>query len=98
AAIVVDDGARRVLSWFESRPLFGRAVVVTRAREQASELRRRLEALGAEGVELPAIPIEPVPFDLPDLDRYGWLVFTSANGVAAFFDRGLAPAGLDARA
>ena len=98
AAIVVGEVARLDLSWFESRPLFGRAVVVTRAREQASELRRRLEALGAEVVELPAITIEPVPFDLPDLDRYGWLVFTSANGVAAFFDRGLAPAGLDARA
>ncbi|HKA92311.1 MAG TPA: uroporphyrinogen-III C-methyltransferase, partial [Acidimicrobiia bacterium] len=98
AAIVVGEVARLDLTWFESRPLFGRSVVVTRAREQASELRRRLEALGAEVVELPAIAIEPVAFDLPDLARYRWLVFTSANGVAAFFDRGLAPAGLDARA
>ena len=98
AAIVVGDVARLDLSWFESRPLFGRSVVVTRAREQASELRRRLEALGAEVVELPAITVESLPFDLPDLGRYRWLVFTSANGVAAFFDRGLAPARLDARA
>lgn len=98
AAIVVGEVARLDLAWFESRPLFGRSVVVTRAREQASELRRRLEALGAEVVELPVITIEPVAFDVPDLDRYRWLVFTSANGVAAFFDRGLAPAGRDARA
>ncbi|HMG28034.1 MAG TPA: uroporphyrinogen-III C-methyltransferase [Acidimicrobiia bacterium] len=98
AAIVVGEVAGLDLAWFESRPLFGRSVVVTRAREQASELRRRLEALGAEVVELPAITIEPVRFDVPDLDRYRWLVFTSANGVAAFFGRGLAPAGLDARA
>jgi uroporphyrinogen III methyltransferase / synthase len=98
AAIVVGDVAGLDLSWFESRPLFGRSVVVTRAREQASELRRRLEGLGAEVIELPAIAIEPVSFDVPDLDRYRWLVFTSANGVVAFFDRGLAPAGLDARA
>ena len=97
-AIVVGEVARLDLAWFESRPLFGRSVVVTRAREQASELRRRLEALGAEVVELPGITIEPIRFDVPDLNRYGWLVFTSVNGVAAFFDRGLAPAGLDARA
>ena len=41
------------LAWFEHRPLFGRTVVVTRAREQASELRARLEELGAEVIELP---------------------------------------------
>jgi uroporphyrinogen III methyltransferase/synthase len=73
-------------------------VVVTRAREQASELRQRLEALGAEVIELPAIAIEPVDFALPPLDRYTWLVFTSANGVTAFLERGLTPAGLDVRA
>jgi uroporphyrinogen III methyltransferase / synthase len=98
AAIVVGEVAGLDLAWFETRPLFGRSVVVTRAREQASELRHRLEGLGAEVVELPAIAVEPVPFDLPDLGRYRWLVFTSANGVRAFFHRGLSPAGLDARA
>ena len=98
AAIVVGEVAGLDLAWFETRPLFGRSVVVTRAREQASELRHRLESLGAEVIELPAIAIEPLAFDVPDLSRYAWLVFTSANGVAAFFDRGLAPAGLDARA
>jgi uroporphyrinogen III methyltransferase/synthase len=98
AAIVVGEVAALDLSWFESRPLFGRSVVVTRAREQASELRQRLEALGAEVIELPAIAIEPVDFALPPLDRYTWLVFTSANGVTAFLERGLTPAGLDVRA
>jgi uroporphyrinogen III methyltransferase/synthase len=98
SAIVVGAVAALDLAWFERRPLFGRRVVVTRAREQASELRTRLEQLGAEVIELPSIALEPVDFSLPALDRYAWLVFTSANGVQAFFDRGLAPAGLDSRA
>ena len=98
SAIVVGDVAALDLSWFEARPLFGRSVVVTRAREQASELRTRLEDLGAEVIELPAIAISPIDFTVPALDAYEWLVFTSVNGVRAFFDRGLAPAGLDARA
>ncbi len=98
SAIVIGDVAALDLSWFEARPLFGRSVVVTRAREQASELRTRLEDLGAEVIELPAIAITPIDFTVPALDAYDWLVFTSVNGVRAFFDRGLAPAGLDARA
>jgi uroporphyrinogen III methyltransferase/synthase len=98
AAIVVGDVAALDLSWFETRPLFGRRVVVTRAREQASGLRSRLERLGADVVELPAIEIEPLDVTVPDLAGCEWLVFTSANGVAGFFERGLAPAGLDARA
>jgi uroporphyrinogen III methyltransferase/synthase len=98
SAIVVGDVAALDLSWFESRPLFGRSVVVTRAREQASGLRHRLIALGAEVIELPAITIEPIEVVVPDLGQYHWLVFTSANGVDAFFDLGLAPAGHDARA
>jgi uroporphyrinogen III methyltransferase / synthase len=98
SAIVVGDVAGLDLSWFESRPLFGRSVVVTRAREQASGVRARLESLGAEVIELPAIEIEPVDITLPRLADFEWLVFTSANGVTAFFDRGLAPAGADARA
>jgi uroporphyrinogen III methyltransferase/synthase len=98
SAIVVGPVAGLDLTWFESRPLFGRTIVITRAREQASALRARLEALGAAVVELPSIALEPVDITLPDLTRYGWLVLTSANGVAALFDRALAPAGLDARA
>jgi len=98
SAIVVGDVAALDFSWFERRPLFGTRIVVTRAREQVSGLRQRLVDLGAEVIELPTISIEPAPFDVPPLDAYEWLVFTSANGVDAFFDRGLAPKGLDARA
>ena len=98
SAVVVGAVAGLDLTWFERRPLFGRTIVVTRAREQASELRARLTALGASVLELPSIAIEPVDFALPELDAYGWVIFTSVNGVHAFFDRGLAPAGLDARA
>jgi uroporphyrinogen III methyltransferase/synthase len=98
SAIVVGEVAALNLAWFENRPLFGRSVVVTRAREQTSELRARLELLGADVIELPAIAIEPVAVTLPDLSSYDWLVFTSANGVDAFFERGLGTAGLDARA
>jgi uroporphyrinogen III methyltransferase/synthase len=98
SAIVVGPVAGLDLTWFEARPLFGRRVVVTRAREQASALRTRLEELGAEVIELPTIAIEPLPFRVPDLTTVTWLVFTSANGVDAFFARGLAAKGLDARA
>lgn len=98
SVIVVGEVAALDLSWFESRPLFGRRVVVTRAREQASELRSRLEELGAGVIELPSIALEPVSFEVPDLSGFAWLVFTSANGVIAFFDEGLQPRGLDARA
>jgi uroporphyrinogen III methyltransferase/synthase len=98
SAIVVGPVARLDLAWFESRPLFGRRIVVTRAREQASSLRTRLEQLGAEVIELPTIAIEPLPVTLPDLATVTWLVFTSVNGVDGFFARGLAPRGLDARA
>ncbi|MBM3673472.1 MAG: uroporphyrinogen-III C-methyltransferase [Actinobacteria bacterium] len=98
SAIVVGAVAGLDLAWFEARPLFGRTVVVTRAREQASALRSRLEELGAAVIELPTIAIEPIDFELPPLDRYAWLVFTSPNGVDAFFTRGLAARGLDARA
>ena len=98
SAIVVGEVAALDLAWFERRPLFGRSVVVTRAREQASGLRARLELLGADVIELPTIAIEPIDVALPDLRKYRWLVFTSANGVDAFFDRGLVSAGLDARA
>jgi uroporphyrinogen III methyltransferase/synthase len=94
---------RQQLNWFERRPLFGKRVVVTRAREQASELAARLEALGAETIEAPAIRIEP-PEDPAGLDAAvgdraaaDWIVFTSVNGVDAWF-AALARAGLDARA
>ena len=83
---------RENLSWYEKRPLSGKRIVVTRTRKQASELSNRLRALGAEIVELPTIRIEP-PTDLrefaelvQDAHAYDWLVFTSPNGVEAFFE------------
>jgi uroporphyrinogen III methyltransferase/synthase len=69
------------LAWYERRPLHGRRVVVTRARAQASGLAARLEALGADVVQAPAIRIEPLPFDRPDLAAYDVVCMTSANGV-----------------
>jgi uroporphyrinogen III methyltransferase/synthase len=81
------------LDWFERKPLFGRRVVVTRARAQAGELSRKLEALGAEVYEFPTIKIVPPedfgPLDtaIRDLDSFGWIVFTSVNGVEAFVER-----------
>jgi uroporphyrinogen III methyltransferase / synthase len=97
SAIVVGAVAGLDLSWFEQRPLFRRSVVVTRAREQASELRMRLEALGAEVVELPTIAIAPLEITLPNLADYAWIAFTSTNGVEAFFEA-TDDAGLDTRA
>jgi uroporphyrinogen III methyltransferase/synthase len=97
SAIVVGPVAGLDLGWFERRPLFGRSIVVTRAREQASELRMRLEALGAEVVELPTIAIAPIDVALPALLDYAWIAFTSTNGVAAFF-AAMDTAGLDTRA
>lgn len=94
---------RQKLAWFDNRPLSGKTVLVTRAREQASTLTDALEELGAECIEAPAIKIvPPESFDALDgaiasLDAYDWLIFTSANGVEFFFAR-LHQAGFDARA
>ena len=83
---------RHKLNWFERRPLFGQRVVVTRSRDQASQLASQLKELGAEVLEVPTIKIEPptrrqdVVDALLELNAYDWLVFTSANGVATFFE------------
>ena len=93
---------REELRWFDTRPLFGRRILVTRAREQASRLTAGLEAAGAQCIEAPAIKIvEPdsyVPLDqaIAALEQYTWLGFTSPNGVDAFFRR-LRAAGKDSR-
>ncbi|HKP04878.1 MAG TPA: uroporphyrinogen-III C-methyltransferase [Chthoniobacterales bacterium] len=83
---------RHELNWFENRPLSGKRVVVTRTRKQAGVLTEQLRALGADVIELPTIRIEP-PTDLrafaelvQDAHAYDWIVFTSPNGVSAFFD------------
>jgi uroporphyrinogen III methyltransferase/synthase len=80
---------REKLRWFDTRPLFGKSVVVTRAREQASEMVERLEDAGADVWEFPAIRIEPLGTPIPweTLPSYDWLLFTSPNTVRIFFDR-----------
>jgi uroporphyrinogen III methyltransferase/synthase len=71
------------LAWFTSGPLAGLSIAVTRARAQASGLTARLRELGAAVVEAPTIRIEPLPFELPDLQHYDLLVLTSPNAVEA---------------
>jgi len=93
---------RHELNWFEHRPLFGRRIVVTRAREQASDFKAILAELGAHCIEFPTIAIEPPP-SWEDLDAaierlstYDWVIFTSVNGVRCFMER-LRTAGRDVR-
>ena len=95
AIIVVGEVAslRDTLQWFEQRPLLGKTIVVTRARQQASDLVTRLSELGAACLEFPTIQVAPPPDPLPlesaigKLGQYDWIVFTSVNGVTYFFDR-----------
>jgi uroporphyrinogen III methyltransferase/synthase len=105
AVLLAGDGvpARARLAWLERRPLFGRRVVVTRPRPQVGRFAALLEGYGAEVIALPTIRLAPPddwgPLDaaLAGLHGFAWLIFTSANGVAAFRER-LAGAALDARA
>jgi len=87
---------REHLRWFDSRPLFGKRILVTRPPHQAAELVERLEAMGANPIEAPMIRIMP-PEDYGSLDdacarvsEFDWIVFSSANAVDAFVDRLLA--------
>ena len=93
---------REELRWFDRRPLHGRTIVVTRSREQQSQLRTFLEAAGASVIEAPAIRIEPLDQEplrraLANLAHYQWLVVTSRNAVELVWAT-LRDAGLDARA
>jgi uroporphyrinogen III methyltransferase / synthase len=95
---------RERLRWFDTGPLFGKRVLVTRAREQASAFVEKLRALGADPIEFPTIQIAPPADGYAELDAalralsgYDWVVFTSANGVRHTFER-LAEQGKDARA
>jgi len=91
ATIVIGDVAAQDLGWFERRPLFGKTVVVTRARAQSSELKARLTANGAAVIEVPSILIDD-PADggaalraaAADVRSYDWVVLTSANGAERF--------------
>jgi uroporphyrinogen III methyltransferase/synthase len=93
AVIIVGDVVklRDKISWFEKKPLFGMRILVTRAREQASELVQAIDDLGGEAVEWPVIRTVPImdpalseAFSHPE--EYDWLLFTSVNGVKYFFD------------
>ena len=94
AIIIVGEvvNLRKKLKWFENRPLLGKRIVVTRAREQASDMVRRLSDLGAECLEYPTIKVVPPEDTTPlkdaveRLPEYDWIVFTSVNGVKFFFD------------
>ena len=104
AVIVVGEVVRlrERLRWFDNRPLFGKRILVTRARHQADALSRFLIERGARPIELPAISIQKMAgreLDdaIADLPGYHWLIFTSGNGVEAFFER-LRALGLDGRA
>jgi uroporphyrinogen III methyltransferase/synthase len=94
---------RQTINWFESRPLFGQTIVVTRTRQQASELSQKLGELGANVIEAPTIELAP-PTDWSEVDRvlksiadFDWVVFTSQNGVQ-FTRQRLLELDLDARA
>jgi len=81
---------REKFNWFETKPLFGKKIVVTRTREQASKLVERLEELGAMCYEIPTIKIEAVVDEkiyqtIEKLSSYDWIIFTSENGVKFFF-------------
>jgi len=93
AVIVIGAVAGLDLSWYESRPLFGSRIVVTRTREQAAGASARLRDLGADVVELPVIAIGD-PGDggaalraaVVRLATFDWVVFTSANAVQRTLD------------
>ncbi len=94
---------RESLNWYESRPLFGRTILVTRTREQASIFAQYLEDLGARVIQFPTIEVVP-PRDWGPLDKalarlksFDWVLFTSQNGVRFFFER-LTAGGKDVRA
>jgi uroporphyrinogen III methyltransferase / synthase len=103
--LVVGEGVDRrgALGWFDRRPLFGKRILVTRARDQAAGAAALLAERGAEPVVLPTIELRPPPDPAPMQravaalgDRYDWVAFTSANGVR-FLWKEIARQGRDAR-
>jgi uroporphyrinogen III methyltransferase/synthase len=95
AILVVGEvvALRNTLRWFDSKPLFGKGVVITRPEKQADDLANLLMKAGAHPIHFPTIKIVPPPSwheldqTIRQLDEYDWLIFTSANGVAYFFER-----------
>lgn len=95
---------KKRLGWFEKLPLYGKTVVLTRPEGQADRFRIRLEELGAQVAEVPTIEIRPpssweaLDGALDKLRAFDWIIFTSVNAVAFFFERLLKKPGRDARA
>ncbi|MBN2736632.1 MAG: uroporphyrinogen-III C-methyltransferase [Spirochaetales bacterium] len=95
ALIIVGDVVklRSQLQWFETKPLFGKKIVVTRSRAQASALSEKLRHHGAEVIEMPTIDICPLTdqnlmdSEIRKLGKYNWMVFTSINSVDIFMER-----------
>lgn len=94
AVIIVGEvvDLRPELQWVEKKPLWGKRIVVTRARSQASILAEKIEDLGGEAIEFPSIEIKKET-DLSHLDKalltinhYNWIIFTSVNAVDIFFE------------
>jgi uroporphyrinogen III methyltransferase/synthase len=83
---------RQRLRWYDTQPLFGKRVLVTRAVEQADSFAQALREAGAEAIELPMIRITPperpaaLRAAVGKLHGYQWLLFTSQNGVDRFFE------------
>jgi uroporphyrinogen III methyltransferase/synthase len=93
---------RDELNWFEQRPLFGKRIVVTRATQQAPILSEKLRELGADAIEMPATQIArldlgPLRNSIDRIGDYDWLIFTSQNAVAIFWEQ-LLGRGKDSRA
>ena len=102
AVIVIGEvnRLRQQLRWFDTKPLFGKRILVTRARAQASEFADLLEANGAQVIQCPTIKIHPVDVDTAYVrltHEYDWIIFTSINAVEIFYER-LQENGKDARA
>ncbi len=82
---------RSKLRWFDNQPLFGKKIVVTRTRSQASKLLKKLTGLGADVIELPTIAIEPIIDSgklnnaINKINEFSWIIFTSQNAVNLFF-------------
>lgn len=96
-------GLHKQGAWFDRSPLFGKRVLVTRSRSQASVLVKLLQREGAQPLELPAIQVSPIPDNtnldaaLKEVASYDWVIFTSTNAVEIFF-AGMKALGMDSRA
>lgn len=95
AIIILGDvvNLRKTLNWFEKKLLFGKKILITRARTQSGKLAQKLRLLGADVLELPLIKVTPL-INSPPLQNavntcanYDWLIFTSPNGIETFFQQ-----------